>query len=710
MSDTLSTSSPTRSYQSSGSIAFGTKGISTSRLEPIDDEGEWLSSCPNPKLFAMPNASASRAIPSTPPPRSHRRVRRTTSFGSSQIPGIERLKYDHIPGYPGSIPYDEKLSKCLVKGVDMPPMDSGPITDAEIYEMFKQPVKKCTVEYVTDSEDEVEGPSTGGTDVPPTSPKPMAKTGPSKEEKDIAKDYPGMTIENAKYYTEKYRITPKLSTLEDLEIFLAKTGLIPPLPIMSPVSMEDVKETLEQIKNPSPYGLKKPIRLDAPTTPTKKRRYNSYGRIDMRPSIGIKSASTPKEESTPKTPSRRHSRGSMPSTSARISGGSNAAPMWHVPTTPGRASYAQHLTSPSLMRSPFPIPTQVGATSTCTPSTGSRDPPRSSPGKKSLSKEGCSDMDVAAKKKATFVKHETQWYAFGDVYLQVGKVRFRIPKGPFSRSSELFKALFASSRMVGQEKCEAEQSADAKLDGIQRRVVNRVLENVEEEEGMRLYRLDRIKQIDADALAEYIHLQARYFGLPYDSTPSKDCKVLAKTMKMAEFVADQATFEIVKKALTKLFSNRWQEVTETKVANAEYALHIARAYDIPEMIPRAFYELARDEDALPHDKYGTTAILDHRNWVEELPIAPKEDVIRIPSILFHLTKEWQAIADSLVKEKMCNVKNGGCGKVHMVSLLIVQDLWETYSLDPLNGIMTVIYMDWEKPTSATAVWRSISMA
>ncbi|KAJ3514416.1 hypothetical protein NLJ89_g2389 [Agrocybe chaxingu] len=689
MHDIFSTPSPTRSYQSSGaysfisileatvveaivwvlgSIRFGTKGISTSGLEPIDDEGEWLSPRPTPKLFATPNASASRVIPSTPPPSSRRRVRRTTTFGSSQLPGGERSKNDLLPGFPGMIPYDEKLRKCLLKGIDMPPMDGGPLTDAEIYEMFKQPVKKCTVEYITDSEDEFDAPSPVGAGVPPASPKPMEKTSPSKEQENIAKEYPGTTMENAKYHTDEYRIskpTPQLSTIEDFETLLVKTGVIPPLPSMAPVSMEDMEEILEQIRNPSPYGLKKPIRLDGPITPTKKRRYDAYGRIDIRSSIGIKSASTPQEESTPKTPSRRHSRGSMHSPSPRISGCSKTTPMWHMPTTPGRANYAPRLTSPSLIRTPFPTPTHDGATSNRTPSMNLIHSPGSSPGKRRLSNEGYSDMDEAAKKKATFERHETQWYAFGDVYLQVGKVRFRIPKGPFSRSSEWFKALFASSRVVGQEKGAAEQSAAAKLDGFQRRVLNKVLETVEEEDGMTLYHLDHIKQIDTDALAEYIHLQARYFGLPYDSTSTKDCKVLANTMKMADFVADQVTFEMVKKELTKLFSNRWQEVPETKVANAEYALHIARAYNIPEMIPRAFYELARDEDALPHDTYRTTAILDHRNWVEELPIAPKEDVIRIPSILLHLTNEWQAIADALVKEKICNAKSGGCGKVHM---------------------------------------------
>ncbi|KAF8965746.1 hypothetical protein BDZ97DRAFT_753999 [Flammula alnicola] len=274
-----------------------------------------------------------------------------------------------------------------------------------------------------------------------------------------------------------------------------------------------------------------------------------------------------------------------------------------------------------------------------------------------------------------YTKHEEHWAPDGNVLFQIGKVRFKVYRHRLASQSTWFRYLFDpdAGKVAGNTSTDEER-------------IEKVSKGSESMDGIILYYLDVLEGPSADSFSEL--LKAMDAGISY-AHDRPGYRVLVKILKEATFFRVPACIKFAELSIMDIFQDRWDKLTEHHSFYAADAVAVGRTYNIPHILRRAFYDLARSEpiSSRASSKGGDTG---HSGTTVEgykdLKSIHPEDFIRLLSLQKEFVLVWDAIAAS-TKDR-CK----GCSGRHH-SHDTVFEAKRLFPLDPILGIQVLLQPD-----------------
>ncbi|KAJ7500217.1 hypothetical protein B0H11DRAFT_802666 [Mycena galericulata] len=223
----------------------------------------------------------------------------------------------------------------------------------------------------------------------------------------------------------------------------------------------------------------------------------------------------------------------------------------------------------------------------------------------------------------TFARHSRFWASDGNAILRFESVAFKVHRGRLSTQSVWFEKLFErQARRKEPLKVDEEDIKD---------VVVKVLDDCD------VYYLEELgSELDFEALLTMMEDAIEFY---YSAPPFLAVAAVfraATTFKFPKFV------EFARQYLLNTFSDRLEDVTPQPIANPVAAIILGRAWKLPGILKRGFYELLRappeasipdlsdDEDGAPREVYLRRGL-------------DVDDLIRILDTQKHLAAAWQSV-------------------------------------------------------------------
>ncbi|KAL1685698.1 hypothetical protein GGG16DRAFT_129229 [Schizophyllum commune] len=272
------------------------------------------------------------------------------------------------------------------------------------------------------------------------------------------------------------------------------------------------------------------------------------------------------------------------------------------------------------------------------------------------------------KAKLAFTKHEWFWLLDGNIMVQIGDIRFRLHRSRLASQSPWFEALF-EKHAGGNPKVEA---GYPDLDEVV----------VEEEDGMDVVYLDSTK-VTSDDFAKLLTAMDDAIEY-YMNTPS--VPVLAAIVRASSILCFPKFRVYAVKTIADLYSDDLDEFDDEFYAYATDVVNLGRTHNLPHLLKKAMYDLARDCE------------FDAKFLEDETPLhalSPR-DLCLILTAQKRLALEWQDVI-TLDKEPY-KCKNANCrsdSKTHSWAVIHSNDgVRKKYTTDPICGMQALINLDW----------------
>ncbi|KAJ6607998.1 hypothetical protein B0H10DRAFT_2304200, partial [Mycena sp. CBHHK59/15] len=266
-----------------------------------------------------------------------------------------------------------------------------------------------------------------------------------------------------------------------------------------------------------------------------------------------------------------------------------------------------------------------------------------------------------------FAKHSRFWALDGNVILQFDAVAFKVHRSRLSTQPVWFEKLF--ERRAGRE-----EPLDVGEENI-RDVV------VEELHGCDIYHLDTVSTMsDFEALLTAMEDSIEfYYSAPTYLTVSAVFRA-ATVFNFPKF------FSFAKQYLMEEFSNDLDSFDPFLLPHPAAALILGRTWNLPQILKRAFYELACSDPE-------SAVEIDTAHPLYDLE---KIDLIRLAKAQKHLNAAWLTIIEQTTNK--CPSKTPMCvsGKrsAGWAALAAEDQLLLQYQRDPITGLERLATKNW----------------
>ncbi|TFK65529.1 hypothetical protein BDN72DRAFT_962444 [Pluteus cervinus] len=260
---------------------------------------------------------------------------------------------------------------------------------------------------------------------------------------------------------------------------------------------------------------------------------------------------------------------------------------------------------------------------------------------------------------SSFVRHQVWWAEDGSVFLQFGETRMKVHRSRLAAHSMWFRELFERK---GAESAEA---------GYPWAVVN----------GVDVFQLDGsgVSLTDFEAV-----LTALENGLNYYYT-GPTFSFIASLVRAASFFKFGAILGFATRYLEEMFPEDVGEVTKEliPIAQVTEATLLGRKCGLPQLLKRAFYELARAP--------GSEEPLTKEN--RRANILDPNDLLLISNLQKQLTSTWLKI---LISFPAAECRPPTCASSRSRALALSLSVVQDYHIDPICGFQELMKMDWVK--------------
>ncbi|CAA7263448.1 unnamed protein product [Cyclocybe aegerita] len=296
--------------------------------------------------------------------------------------------------------------------------------------------------------------------------------------------------------------------------------------------------------------------------------------------------------------------------------------------------------------------------------------PRSVSKRKRQEEESCS-QPRPSKSRETFVQHDVHWAPDGNIMVQIGGIRFKVYRSRLMDRSTWFRYLF--DRQAGRPG----QAGFEGRDGVEN-----VLKNVELVGELDCFFLDGVPNIPSPrGFAELLNAMDAGINFAHNS-PSYD--VLARILTASSFFGVQCCLEYARTSISSLFADNWESITKEIQTLASHAILIGRSFNLPQILRRAFYDLARSQYTFP--QASAESLLKGDPNVRSLAA---KDVMLHLALQSHLKASWEDIGRMVE----CKCSDSSCGLYHHAPGIVVHTRTK-YPMNPILGIKTLLKQDW----------------
>ncbi|KAJ7111738.1 hypothetical protein C8R44DRAFT_677346 [Mycena epipterygia] len=306
------------------------------------------------------------------------------------------------------------------------------------------------------------------------------------------------------------------------------------------------------------------------------------------------------------------------------------------------------------------------------------DPPDPSPKRKLEETDPTPDDLPFSSKRAknasqAFAKHSRFWALDGNVILQFGGLAFKVHRSRLALQSVWFEKLF--ERRAGREE---------PLESDEENIKDVVVEDLD---GCDVYHLDLIGSVsDFEALLTAMDDSIEFvYSSPTFLTAAAIFRA-ASTFIFPKFYA------FARKHLLVEFARDITEFCSTPIANASAAVNLGRSWNLPGILKRAFYELARAEpEDLDVDDSDDEGELD--SCLQDLET---DDIIRLVSAQKRLAAAWLSAFVPPVFQCPGSGRNG-CVAMRSAGVwsALTEQLLRKYQYDPICGLDALIAVRWK---------------
>ncbi|KAL1685700.1 hypothetical protein GGG16DRAFT_29361, partial [Schizophyllum commune] len=281
------------------------------------------------------------------------------------------------------------------------------------------------------------------------------------------------------------------------------------------------------------------------------------------------------------------------------------------------------------------------------------------------------------KTKRPYKKHERYWALDGNVVIQLEDTRFKLHRSRLALQSPLFEALF--EKHAGRD---ASVEGDIALDSI----------SVEDEEDGIVVYLDSTDV----ALEDFLELLTAMEDTLEYCSKKQPFPVHATVFRAASSLRFDKFAEHAKKAMTGPphgFPEDLASLTEVGRYYIVDAILLGRSWNVPEILKRAFYELARLPDS--EDRRIPNPALDPpESGIDALdPI----DLALLLNAQKKLAQAWTKVLllHDLPRYKKCGDANCEASTTKYLYCAVHESgIGEEYALDPLCGLQALINAKW----------------
>ncbi|TFK65528.1 hypothetical protein BDN72DRAFT_801038 [Pluteus cervinus] len=259
-----------------------------------------------------------------------------------------------------------------------------------------------------------------------------------------------------------------------------------------------------------------------------------------------------------------------------------------------------------------------------------------------------------------FTRHPTFWAEDGSVFLQFGETRMKLHRSRLAAHSEWFQELFDKKGVVLSG--EVEWSIPwANVDGVD------------------LFELDGtgIALEDFEAVLTTLESGVKYC---YAKPPFA---FVVSLVHAASFFQFTEILDFGTAFLEENFTDDLGELTENAlpVAHATEAVLLGRNWKLPQLLKRAFYELAR----APANEIS--------NRAESINELDTDDLVLIIDLQRHLTAAWFKV---LSFPKSSCTSSPACEKAGKTNILpLTHGIVKKYHFDPVWGLSELKKLDWK---------------
>ncbi|KAI0703484.1 hypothetical protein BC835DRAFT_1319183 [Cytidiella melzeri] len=290
-------------------------------------------------------------------------------------------------------------------------------------------------------------------------------------------------------------------------------------------------------------------------------------------------------------------------------------------------------------------------------------------------------------------RNRTYWFLDGSVVLQLEDQMFRLHRSRLANQSTYFQELFSAAPGDGG----AENGGDL-CDFIDKCPV---------------FKVKGVSVADFEQL-----LMALDNAISYVYSPPEFSQ-LASILRAAQTLRFSALEDFASRTLRQMWSKELSKLTESRIKHAPETIILAREYEMPELLKRAFYELVRtarlgeDEDADSDDPdVASTQI-------------SRQDLVRLIRAREELVARWILTAGS-PPEILCPLapveppskESAKCMQARANLFahwneVVKKGLFEEYLYDPLVGLQRLVEHDWTELgycRGCVKAWRDSWMA
>lgn len=274
----------------------------------------------------------------------------------------------------------------------------------------------------------------------------------------------------------------------------------------------------------------------------------------------------------------------------------------------------------------------------------------------------------------SYTKHSKFWLLDGNILLQIETTRYKVQRSRLASQSTWFEKLF--EQHSGKEAAEGDEDKEN---------INDVLLTVECVDGLDLFHLNStgVARDDFDAL-----LTAMDDGICYyHDTPH--FPVIASIFRVADRLQFKKYLEFAERVITEQFSDDVGDITVAEIPFAAEAVVLGRNWNIPKVLKRAFYELARMEHSLeepaPEDEKESNDEDDPDEALEKLHPG---DLVRLLKVSKYLGTAWHDTVFALTAR--CTQKPARCEHRSRLLLELRASVLPKYEFDPICGIQELI--------------------
>ncbi|TFK65530.1 hypothetical protein BDN72DRAFT_962445 [Pluteus cervinus] len=276
-------------------------------------------------------------------------------------------------------------------------------------------------------------------------------------------------------------------------------------------------------------------------------------------------------------------------------------------------------------------------------------------------KQEHSSQDAPTKKRAklsgtsSFTRHPVFWAADGSVFIQFGETRMKLYRNRLALHSEWFQELFDNKVVVSSGGVE-ESIPWATVDGVD------------------LFQLDatEIALKDFEAVLTTLENAVNF------CYTKPTFAFIASLVRAASFFRFRKILDFAVTYLEGMFSEDMKAVTKEPlpVTHATEVILLGRDWNLPQLLKRAFYELARAPGTEVH----------HINLLD------KDDLALLINLQKHLAKAWLRIL--AFYRPSCS--NSPACRTSRCTLSMTDKIVQNYRLDPIVGLDELRGLDWKR--------------